>query len=144
MLKKYLARKKYTPIPLRKTNFGHLELNVLLNGIDTIFLLDTGAASTVIDIQYANQNNLILITTSIKGGGVGTSELEIFQLDEQQLQIGEFAVTNTTIYAVDLSHVKQSLLDKGETTLPTGVIGADILFDHKAIIDYEGLLLFLK
>jgi hypothetical protein len=143
MLDELLLKEGYRHIPLRSTNFGHLELSVHLNGVETIFLLDTGAASTVIDVEFAKGNDLHLQETFIKGGGVGTSTLDIFQLDEQELNFGDFILSDITIYAVDLSHVRQTLIDKGETVLPCGVIGADILITHKAVIDYSTLRLYL-
>ncbi|MGE5518714.1 MAG: aspartyl protease family protein [Candidatus Dadabacteria bacterium] len=139
-----LLAEGYTAIPMRETMLGHLELIGKINNIDTRFLLDTGAANTVVGIEFAKDNALAFIETEHKGGGVGTSSLDIFQLDAADISIGSFKVPGCIIYAVDLSHVNNSLASKGETNLPAGVIGADILIRHQAIINYPLKMLFLK
>ncbi|MGV3527392.1 MAG: retroviral-like aspartic protease family protein [Flavisolibacter sp.] len=143
-LEEILRQNSYTAIPLRATQFGHLEINAAINDIPVLLLVDTGAASTVIDIDFAREKELPLLETTIMGGGVGTSELVIFQLQPVQLMLHALPFPETTLYAADLQHVKQSLLDKGETQLPCGVIGADILFERNAVIDYRNLLLYLQ
>lgn len=138
-----LKQKGYSAIPLRETIAGHLELKVTLSNTEVFFLLDTGAGNTVIDIEFARDNNLNPTELETKGGGVGTSELQIFQLRIDELTLDNFLVKDIPIYAVDLTHVKQSLLAKGETNLPVGVIGADILRQHRAVIDYAADKLYL-
>lgn len=142
--KEVLLSEGYAALPLRATSFGHLEINATVNGVESLFLIDTGAASTVIDTGFAMENSWPVTETEIKGGGVGTSELVIYQLETESFIMGGYPVAGVTLFAADLQHVKQSLLDKGETQIPCGVIGADILFQHKAVIDYENLLLYLK
>lgn len=139
-----LFEQNYKAIPLRATAFGHLEIAATINGIDVLFLLDTGAASTVIDTGFAAEHGLQVEETSITGGGVGTSELIIYQLATTRLVLAGFHVDELPVFAADLQHVKQSLIDKGETQIPCGVLGADLLFHHKAVIDYPSLQLFLQ
>ncbi len=143
-LQEFLDEKQYTTVSMRGTQFGHLEVAASINNISTLLLVDTGAASTVIDIAFAHEHGLPLTDTTITGGGVGTSDLVIHQLDNIHIDLGGFTLENTTIYAADLQHVKQSLSDKGETAIPSGVIGADILSRHHAIIDYQNLKLYLQ
>lgn len=144
MINDFLENQLYATIPLRATQFGHLEVNGFINDIPALFLLDTGAASTVIDISFAQENGLQLMETTITGGGVGTSELLIYQLAPATLQLSNVWLEEATIFAADLQHVKQSLLDKGETSLPCGVLGADLLINHEAVIHYGEMLLYLK
>lgn len=58
--------------------------------------------------------------------------------------VGEFTLALPELYAIDLKHVKQSLLEKGVTRPANGIIGADVLNYHKAIIDYANQLLYLQ
>ena len=144
MLDDILRENNYTSIPLRATNFGHLELKATINGFEALFLVDTGAASTVIDLAFVEDKQLPVMETTIKGGGVGTSDLVIYQLEAVDIYLEHFFLSGVTIYAADLRHVKESLLEKGETSIPSGVIGADILFNQKAIIDYPNLVLYMQ
>lgn len=143
-LEEVLIQNNYTAIPLRATQFGHLEIQASINEISVLLLVDTGAASTVIDLDFALEKDLPLLETTIMGGGVGTSELVIFQLQPVSLTLHELYLPDATLYAADLRHVKQSLVDKGETQLPCGVMGADILFEKGAVIDYRNLVLYLQ
>ena len=144
ILSEFLKQQAFKEIELRQTNVGHFELIVTLNGVDANFLVDTGAAGTVIDIDLANKHELFLNETDFKGGGVGTSELTVFQLEVSELRMGDFSLENVTIHAIDFTHIKESLLMKGETQLPDGILGADILIPHKAIIDCGSGYLYLK
>jgi hypothetical protein len=139
-----LIEEGYTGIPMRETLLGHLELKGRINNIETSFLLDTGAANTVVGIDFVREYEFAFTETEHKGGGVGTSSLDIYQLDSAELYLENFQITGCTVFAVDLSHVHASLTAKGETNLPAGVIGADILMKHQAIINYPLKMLFLK
>lgn len=46
-------------------------------------------------------------------------------------------------YAVDLTHVNEGLVTKGASRVQ-GVLGADVLTCHQAIIDYATMSLFLR
>jgi hypothetical protein len=143
-LDEFLEGQDYQSIKLRATDFGHLEIPATINGIEVLLLIDTGAASTVIDIAFAQEHGIELIDTAIRGGGVGTSDLVIHEVKEALVRLNGFEFPPLTIFAADLSHVKQSLADKGETRLPSGVVGADILRNYDALIDYPNLALYLK
>jgi len=41
----------YMKIPIRKLLTGHLVFNVVLNGVDGRFILDTGAGGTVVELK---------------------------------------------------------------------------------------------
>jgi hypothetical protein len=56
----------------------------------------------------------------------------------------EFTLFLPELHAIDLRHIKQSLLEKGVSRPANGIIGADVLNHHKAIIDYANQLLYLQ
>ena len=47
MLYDLLKQNNYRPSTLQKTVVGHFEMMVTLDGVDTNFIVDTGAAKTV-------------------------------------------------------------------------------------------------
>ena len=144
MLKNCLKNKGYKVIPLQRTAIGHLAVTVLLNGRQVDFIVDTGAASTVMDIDYAREMKLPMVETGLQGGGIGTSQLRIFRLELDEAKMGDLLLKDLSLYAVDFTHVKESLKRKGETKFPAGVIGADVFIRHKAVIDYGSRQLYLN
>ena len=51
-------KKNYKEISIRLNAIGHLETEVTIDDIETIFLVDTGASNTVIDIGFAKDSLL--------------------------------------------------------------------------------------
>ena len=144
MLQNLLKKIDYRPVALQRTIAGHFEIMVSINGIDTNFIVDTGAAKTVIDLGFARKYNLHIQETTNLAGGLGHSRMALFRVNATRLLIGEFVLFLPEIHALDLRHIKQSLLDKGIKKPANGVIGSDVLNHHKAIIDYSNQLLYLQ
>jgi hypothetical protein len=144
MLFDLLKKENYRPIALQKTIVGHFEVIVTVNGIDTNFIVDTGAAKTIVDLSFARKYKMSLQESTITAGGLGTSSMALYTIKSMNLLIGEFSLFLPVMYAMDLRHVKQSLKNKGVRKPANGVIGADVLLHHKAIIDYANQLLYLQ
>lgn len=139
-----MNKKKYTKIPIRLNTIGHLEIDVTIDGTKTVFLLDTGASNTVIDIGFAKDNLLEFAAINEQGGGVGTSQMVLFHKQVALFKINNFEIPSFDLYATDFQHVKDSLAKKGITESCNGVIGADILLRYNAIIEYKKKRLYLK
>ena len=144
MLKDILAKEGYIEIDLQQTIVGHFQIEGIIDGVITDLIVDTGAASTVIDLEFAREHNMGIEATGEQGGGVGSSEMEIFKIQLKEIHIAAFSLQDPVIYAMDFQHMKQSLISKGIEKPAQGVIGADILIPHKAIIDYAAQKLYLK
>ena len=70
--------------------------------------------------------------------------MDFYKLQPKLLEISGFNLHDPVMYAMDFQHVKQALISKGIENPAQGVIGADILITHKAIIDYGNQKLYLK
>jgi len=139
-----MNKKNYTKIPIRVNVIGHLEVDVNIDGIKTVFLIDTGASNTVIDIGFAKENLFEFAAIGEQGGGVGTSQMALFHKKINLFKINEFEIPSFDLYATDFQHVKDSLAKKGITEPCNGVIGADILINYQAKINYKKRRLDLK
>jgi hypothetical protein len=139
-----VSKKKYTAIPIKLNVIGHLEVEVTVDDIKARFLVDTGASNTVIDIGFAKDNLWEFASMEEMGGGVGTSEMQIFHKQVDLFKINDFGIPSFDLYATDFTHVKDSLAKKGITEPCHGVIGADILIKYKAKINYKKKKLYLK
>jgi hypothetical protein len=144
MLRELLEKQNYTEIDLQQTAIGHFQIEAFIDGIAAHFIIDTGAASTVIDLEFAQINNMAIEDTGEQGGGVGNSKMDFYRLQPKLLLISSLSLQDPVIYAMDFQHVKDALISKGIDNPAQGVIGADILIPHKAIIDYANKKLYLK
>ena len=140
----YLQQQGYTAIPLFRNEVGHFRINVILQGFPTHFILDTGAASSVLDMAFAEKNEFIVEKTDLQGGGVGTSALDIYRVHLDSFIVGNLEIGEWELYIADLQHVKKSMMMKGIRQLADGVLGADILLLYQAVIDYGSQQLYLK
>jgi hypothetical protein len=128
--------------PLVRNQVGHLQLVGLLHNAPVDILLDTGAASTVVDLSYCRAKGIPTRDTGKLGGGAGGITLAIHALDGVILSLDGHPLRSDGIYAVDLTHVNEGLVAKGASRVH-GVLGADVLTYHQAVIDYATMSLFL-
>jgi hypothetical protein len=128
---------------LVRNQVGHLQLVGLLHNAPVDILLDTGAASTVIDLAYCLARGIPTRDTGKRGGGAGGITLAIHTLGGATLSLDGHPLRSDGIYAVDLTHVNEGLTMKGASRVQ-GVLGADVLTYHQAVIDYATMSLFLR
>lgn len=128
---------------LVRNQIGHLQVVGSLDSAPVDILVDTGAAGTVIDLSYCRAKGIPTRDTGNRGGGAGGIALTIHALDGVTLSLDDCPVRSDGIYAVDLSHVNEGLVTKGASRVH-GVIGADVLTYHQAVIDYATMSLFLR
>jgi hypothetical protein len=128
---------------LVRNRVGHFQLTAELEGEQVDILVDTGAASTVMDLDWCRKRGIALDDTGQMGGGAGGVNLAIYALRGAALRLDGQAVKSNGVYAVDLAHVNRGLAMKGAHPVH-GVLGADVLTHHEAVIDYASESLFLK
>lgn len=108
-------------------------IHVKLNNRDANFLIDTGAASSLLDINQANDYNFKINKTQLRFAGAGGLSYQykvtnyIFHHDTDKLFVYPLGA--------DLKFVVESFDDDGISI--AGVLGSDFLERHDAIIDYR-------
>lgn len=141
-LAEFLLQRGFHRYTLVRNQIGHLQLSGLLQNAPVNILLDTGAASTVFDLSYCRAKDIPTRDTGKLGGGAGGITLTIHALDGATLSLDGYPLRSDGIYAVDLRHVNEGLVTKGASRVH-GVLGADVLTYHQAVIDYATMSLFL-
>src|SRR5262249_42456667 len=142
-LAELLSRHGFRRYTLVRNRIGHLQLVGLLQNAPVDILVDTGAASTVVDLAYCRAKGIPTRDTGKLGGGAGGITLAIHALDGATLSLDGQPLRSDGIYAVDLTHVNEGLVTKGAFPVH-GVLGADVLTYHQAVIDYATMSLFLR
>jgi hypothetical protein len=142
-LAEFLLQQGFHRHTLVRNQIGHLQLVGLLQNAPVDILLDTGAASTVVDLSYCRAKGIPTRDTRRLGGGAGGITLAIYALEAATLSLDGHPLRSDGIYAVDLTHVNDGLVTKGASRVQ-GVLGADVLTYHQAVIDYATMSLFLR
>lgn len=138
-----LKDKGYKKISFKISKTQHLRIKAKINGIEGDFILDTGASNSCVDfegIEHFELNALDSETKAAGAGGVGMLTKSSF---ENMLQMGRWKTNALSLVIFDMSHVNEALrLYKARPV--HGIIGADVLLQGKAIIDYYNHCLYLK
>ena len=143
LLAEFLLGLQYLQVPLDKLATGHLVIDASINGIPGSFILDSGAGATVVDEKYIELFRLNVVVDDAKGAGAGGTGLTVYSSSDNRLSINEFHIFPFKIAAMTFEHVNAGLQEVGVSETIHGVIGADLLEEAKAIIDYAGRHLYL-
>lgn len=141
----FLTSLGYIAIPVRQNIAGQLLINVTLNGVDGLYILDSGAGQTVIDAKQADtlQLKLNYDETASTGGGVGAHGMENIPSYNNKLDINNFRIDNLVVAVMSLETAWESLAQVGAHDELIGIIGVDILKTGNAIIDFSSMTLYL-
>ncbi|WP_020530824.1 retropepsin-like aspartic protease [Flexithrix dorotheae] len=141
-IKDFLIQKGYLDIQVKPNKVGLFEVVGKFMDKEMTFLIDTGASNTVLNLELAESFDLQIEELDTPGGGVGTSEAKVYQVDSSPISIQGFNFADFELLAIDFTHINLSLQAK-EIDPVDGVIGADLLNKYAAIIDYKTSTLFL-
>ena len=114
-------------------------IRIKLNNRDANFLIDTGAASSLLDINQANDYKFKINKTESRFAGAGGLSY--------QYRVSNYVFHHNTeklfVYPLgaDLKFVVESF-DQGGISI-AGVLGSDFLEKHDAIIDYKNETLII-
>jgi len=137
-----------TIVPLELINLNddgfHLLVEVVVFGQSFHAVLDTGASKTVFDKGTVEKHMMdgVLMASDKLSTGLGTNTMESHTIILPILKIGKLKLKNFEAAVLDLSTINQAY---SSLNLPPviGVLGGDILYSHKAIINYKKLRLKL-
>jgi len=138
-----LKKEKYKKIRFKVTKTQHLLLKASINGVKGNFILDTGASNSCVGFESIELFQLTAGTSKTKAAGAGATGMLTQLAKSNQLQIGAWKNKNFHLVIFDLSHVNQALTDHKAKPVQ-GIIGADVLLEGKAIIDYYNHCLYLR
>lgn len=142
-LRNLLETKGFQRIPLQKMTTGHYACHVTLNGQKGIFIVDTGASSSCIGLEYATLFHLEIEESDVKAAGAGSSNMKTALSPHNTLQLQKHHTRNMSFVLFDLSHVNNALVQVDALTVH-GILGADYLKKHRTVIDYGRNCMFVK
>lgn len=131
----------FAAVPLRELATGHHLVDVTMNGKAATFILDTGANASVVHAVSAKR--LGLPEKGVPAGAFGLGGgMKAQQVKLERLEIGGVAIRRGRIMTSDLSQLVQVLgtVSRGEIA---GIIGQDVMKEHRAVIDVARPVLYL-
>ena len=142
-LHEILQKENYKKIKFKVTKTQHLLIKVNINGVKGNFILDTGASNSCVGFECIELFQLTARKSKTKAAGAGASGMFTQLAKSNHLQIGTWKNKDFHLVIFDLSHVNQALTDHKAKPVQ-GIIGADVLLEGKAIIDYYNHCLYLQ
>ena len=131
---------KFTRIPLRREGSGALTVPCSIHGESTRLLVDTGAFVTTFNQTLFKSLGIASEPTRISAHFASGASKHISAGRISDLKIGDFKVPPEKFGVTALPHFA---LRQGATRI-SGILGMDTLYICRAIIDLDGMNLFLK
>ncbi len=133
----------FTAIPLRRTaHTGHHLVEVTLNGRPGLFVLDTGANISVVEDDHAEHFGLSEASALGRPGIALGGAVAARQAKVDSLSLGPVGIRQDRIAVADLGQLVQMLGPLAGGTVH-GLIGQDVLNEHRAVIDMDRPLLYV-
>lgn len=142
-LKDFLVEKGYNKIKLKLTKTNHFEIKATINGVKGLFILDTGASSSCVGFEAIETFKLKAKDSEVKAAGAGATDMITQISKKNKLKIGKWKKDKIALILFNLTHVNSALTAHNAQPVD-GIIGADILKNARAIIDYDNKYLYLK
>lgn len=143
ILRKLLESNEYFRIPLKKLTTGHYKLRASINRQPGYFILDTGASNSCIGFSSVVHFRMKSEDSDVKAAGAGASNMITNIGNDNIFELGGKTVNNMSFVILDLEHVNEALGQANEEAVE-GIIGADFLKAHRAVIDYGRNVLYVK
>lgn len=142
-LQEILKKEKYKKINFKVLKTKHLLIKATLNEIKGNFILDTGASNSCVGFEAIEKFFLTAGKSKTKAAGAGAIDMFTQLSKKNKLKLGLWKHQDLDVVIFDLTHVNLALSQQKVKTVD-GIIGADILLQGKAIIDYYNNCLYLK
>lgn len=138
-----LKKENYKKVKFKITKTQHLLIKAKINGVLGNFILDTGASSSCIGFESVDFFLLEAKKSKTRASGAGATGMFTQIATHNKLQLSNWKVTDFDVVIFDLSHVNEAL-SHHKVKPVHGIIGADVLMQGKAIVDYYNHYLYLK
>ena len=131
---------KFTRVPLHREESGALSVPCSIHGQAARLLVDTGAFVTTFSERFFRSLGITSQATRVSAHFSSGAAKQISAAKINDLEIGEFKVPPEKFGVTTLP---EFALRQGTTKI-SGILGMDTLYMCQAIIDLDGMNLFLK
>jgi predicted aspartyl protease len=131
---------KFARIPLRREENGALTVPCSIHGRPARLLVDTGAFITTFHEAFVRSLGIPLKATRVSAHFPRAATRKVSAGQMRDLKIGDFKAPSAKFGVTVLPNFA---LQQGSTKI-NGILGIDTLYNYHAIIDLDGMNLFLK
>lgn len=142
-LRSFLEEQGFVRVALKRLDTGHYKFDAKLNGEKGYFILDTGASTSCIGFDDSLKFKMVEEASEILAAGAGATNMKTLMSRNNHFKVGKTEFHNMDFILFDLSHVNEAL-QQVDTEAVNGIIGADFLKAHRAVIDYGRNCFYLK
>lgn len=142
-LKSFLANKKYKKIKFKILKTQHLLIKAKVNAVPGLFILDTGASNSCLGFEAVEKFDLQTQHSSTFAASASSNDMFTKASTGNTIQLSTWKAKDFSFVLFDLSSVNTALSNFGVKEVD-GIIGADVLLQGKAIIDYPNQYLYLQ
>ncbi len=129
------SSKSLIEVPFEMAN-KLIAVDVVLNGIQRKFILDSGSPKTLLNSHYIMKDSTQRSISSLKGVAGNISGMDIEKVSS--LDFNGIQLNNQDIITMDLTHLEEALEYEFY-----GLIGYDFIKDYDVIFDYKKLTITL-
>jgi len=142
----FLTSMGYTPILFRQNIAGQVLINAKINDVEGVYILDTGAGTTVVDAKQSDTLKLKLNheETESSGGGLGGHGIENVPSYNNTIEINQVKIDNMAVAVMPLESAWASLASIGAQDELFGFLGVDVLKAGDAIMEFSTMTLYLR
>ena len=134
--------KTYVSQSFQLLSSQHIIVPLKINGHQTHFIIDTGAGESCLHSAFAQKIDLPIAMSDVQAIGFANQHTIRSNMRLKQLQIGSWTNIDVPFSVLDFSHISDVLNQFLDYPL-AGILGADILIEQKAAIDYGQKKLYL-
>ena len=134
------ASEKFTRVPIQREDTGALTVPCSIRGQSVRVLVDTGAFVTMLHESFATSLGVAAEPTRISAQFARGASKRISAAKMDDFYIGAFKVP---LEKFGVATLPRFALQQGDTKI-AGILGMDTLYICRAIIDLDGMGLFLK
>lgn len=142
-LHEVLQQAKYKKIKFSVTKTQHLLVKATINSISGNFILDTGASNSCVGFESVELFQLKAGNSKTRAAGAGATGMYTQVAKNNTLSLGRWKTAEFHLVIFDMTHVNEAL-QHYKVKPVQGILGADILLEGEAIIDYANQCLYLK
>jgi predicted aspartyl protease len=138
-----LKTEGYKKIKFKVSKTNHLLVDGSVNGVKGKFILDTGASNSCVDFENVSHFKLTTAASKTRAAGAGAIGMFTQIANDNVLKLGRWQYKGFHLVVFDMSHVNAALKEHKAGAVQ-GILGADVLLEGKAIVDYANNCLYLK
>jgi uncharacterized protein (TIGR03067 family) len=141
MLGTWLSSQGYNESPILIEEDGYPKVSTLVNGMKSMFILDTGSPYTMVDGSVFRKQSMELRQgqeLTFQGGPVSISEAYL-----RLIEWGSAVGRDVAVKVIEMGRMNKVLVDNYRATSVQGILGWDRLRAHQAIVDCYQRRLYL-